>query len=182
MMMKIAVVILFGDPAWTKGPFAGYDPQSLHTPAFRGATKFRCKPVRAASQSIAWDGQLQEALGYLKTGVGFRRASFCFHWLERECNVGFISLPVSNVASKPEIVVQVPSTPPLTAERSYTTHVLRTGNDQGRACSKHCNQRGGTKVMGRAPRWAGSDELELTHGQKPAGCWPHLLSPVLWLL
>lgn len=117
------------------------------------AAKLRgCKPVQLSSQLIPRDGQFQEVLGYLKTEVHFCKASFCFHWLERECNVGFISLPVSNVASKPEIVVQVLSTPPLTAERSYTTHVLRTGNDQGQAWSKHCNQSGGTKAMGRAPR------------------------------
>lgn len=142
------------------------------------AAKLRwCKPVQLSSQLIPRDGQFQEALGYLKTEVHFCKASFCFHWLERECNVGFISLPVSNVASKPEIVVQVLSTPPLTAERSYTTHVLRTGNDQGQAWSKHCNQSGARKRWGE-PR----DEQDLTSWNSHMGRSWLGADPISWIL
>lgn len=62
--------------------------------------------------------------------------------------MGFISLHVSNVVSKPEIVTQVLSASPFTTERSYTKHILPTIYDQEETWSKNCNQREGVKGMG----------------------------------
>lgn len=89
---------------------------------------------------------------------------------------GNISLHVSNVVSKPEIVMQVLSASPFTTERSYTKHIPPIIYDQGETWS-NCNQREGRKGMGWVTTWVGYNVLEFTQGQKPIRYWPRLLNP-----
>jgi len=110
---------------------------------FTEPSKLRGKAVQSASVVNSKIRYLQTVLDNLRTQAGFCRASFSFPWLKREHWVGFISLRVSDVVSKPEIVMQVLSASPFATERSCTKHGLPTIYDQGETSLKNCHQREG---------------------------------------
>lgn len=186
MVMKISVVVLFGDPSSSKGPFAGYDPCSLqHAPTFKvelwsltEPSALKSESVQSASAVTSKDRYLQTVSDHLRTPAGFCRASFCFRWLRRAHQVGFSSRLVSNVVSKPEIVMQVPSVSPFTTARSYTEHISPVIYDEGETWS-NCNQRG-NKGDGMSNDMSGGTMCWHSHkGRSLSGTDPISWIPVL---